>query len=222
MLNKFKSIAGYFETIKFAHTVFALPFALMGMLLSEKQLPSITKITWIIIAMIGARSGAMGVNRLCDYKFDKENPRTLTWPHIKGEISLFQLFILTIIAYIIFIFAAYNLNVLCFYLSFPVIFILSFYSLTKRFTHYTHLFLGFAISLAPVGAWIAVTGYFSLKPFLLSMVILFWIAGFDIISFKEVLTRLQKKGLFSIPVKYGIKKLKRVNFSPICYVRNKC
>ncbi len=203
MWNKLKS---YFETIKFAHTIFALPFALMGMFLAEKQLPSLDKVFWIIIAMFGARSGAMGVNRLCDYKFDKENPRTLTWPHIKGEISITQLTILTILSYLIFVFASYQLNNLCFYLSFPVILILSFYSLTKRFTHFTHLFLGFAISLAPVGAWIAITGSFSFKPFLLSLVILFWIAGFDIFYSLQDMEFDREKGLYSIPVKYGIKK----------------
>ena len=203
MWNKLKN---YFETIKFAHTVFALPFALMGMFLSQKQLPSLDKVFWIIIAMFGARSGAMGVNRLFDYKFDRENPRTLTWPHIKGEISISQLTILTILSYLIFIIAAYQLNDLCFYLSFPVIIILSFYSLTKRFTYFTHLFLGFAISLAPVGAWIAVTGDFSFKPFLLSMVILFWIAGFDIFYSLQDIDFDREKGLFSIPVKYGVKK----------------
>ena len=202
----FKIIKSYFESIKFSHTIFALPFALMGMILAQKRIPEIEKIFWILVAMVGARSGAMGFNRICDFKFDKENPRTINWPHIKGDITFSQMLILTIVAYVLFIFAAYNLNQLCFYLSFPVIFILSFYSFTKRFTYYTHIFLGFAISLAPVGAWIAVTGEFSFKPFLISAVILFWIAGFDIFYSLQDVEFDKKKGLYSIPVKYGIRK----------------
>jgi 4-hydroxybenzoate polyprenyltransferase len=201
-----KTIKSYLESIKFIHTVFALPFAFMGMILAKRGMPHLDKMFWILIAMIGARSGAMGFNRICDYRFDKENPRTINWPHIKGEITLLQMIVLTVIAYTIFIFAAYQLNSLCFYLSFPVIFILSFYSITKRFTYYTHLFLGFAISLAPVGAWIAITGEFSLKPFLISSVVLFWIAGFDIFYSLQDMEFDKEKGLYSIPVKYGIKR----------------
>jgi 4-hydroxybenzoate polyprenyltransferase len=196
----------YLESIKFLHTIFAMPFALMGMVLAANGIPSITTVFFIIIAMIGARSGAMGFNRIADYRFDKNNPRTLEWPHIRGEITLNQLLILTVISYLIFIFAAFSLNKLCFYLSFPVILILSFYSLTKRITHFTHVFLGFAIGLAPVGAWIAVTGSFSMKPFLLSLVVMFWIAGFDIFYSLQDMEFDRKNNLFSFPVKFGIKK----------------
>jgi len=202
----YNTLKSYLESIKFSHTVFALPFAMMGMILPEKKFPDISTILWIIVAMVGARSGAMGINRIFDYKFDKDNPRTMSWPHIRGDISIFQISLLTLISYLLFIFASYNLNTLCFYLSFPVIIILSFYSLTKRFTYYTHIFLGFAISLASVGAWIAVTGEFSWKPFILSSVILFWIAGFDIFYSLQDVEFDKKKGLFSIPVKYGVKK----------------
>ena len=199
---KFKA---YLESIKFLHTIFAMPFALMGMVLASNGLPNWKTILLIIVAMVGARSGAMGVNRILDYRFDKENPRTINWPHIRGEITLTQLIIFTIIAYLIFIVSAYFLNKLCFYLSFPVIFILSFYSFTKRFTYFTHLFLGFAIGMAPVGAWIAVTGDISLKPFLLSAVVLFWIAGFDIFYSLQDMEFDKRNNLFSFPVKFGIK-----------------
>ncbi len=199
-------ISAYFKSIKFSHTIFALPFALMGMILAAKGLPNLMTIVLIIIAMVSARSGAMGFNRIADYRFDKENPRTIEWPHIKGDITLSWLIFLTISAYIIFIFIAYTLNKLCFYLSFPVVFILSFYSLTKRITYFTHLFLGFAIGLAPVGAWIAVTGTISLKPFLLSLIVLFWIAGFDIFYSLQDVDFDKKHNLFSFPVKFGIKK----------------
>ncbi len=155
--------------------------------------------------MIGARSGAMGFNRIADYKYDKENPRTKNWPLVKGEISLGFLIIFTIISYAIFVFASYNLNHLCFILSFPVILILSFYSLTKRFTQFSHIFLGFAISLAPVGAWIAVKGIIEWKPFLISVAVMFWIAGFDIFYSLQDIDFDKRVGLYSIPVKYGVK-----------------
>ena len=195
-----------FETIKFSHTIFALPFAFIGAILAERGIPSWNKILWILIAMIGARSGAMATNRLFDYKFDKENPRTKNWPLVKGEISFFFLIVFAIISYSIFVFSSYMLNKLCFILSFPVIFILSFYSLTKRFTQFSHLFLGFAISLAPVGAWIAVKGEINWQPFLISTAVMFWIAGFDVFYALQDMEFDKKAGLYSIPAKYGVKK----------------
>ncbi len=204
-ISIFKKIKLILETIKFEHTVFALPFAFIGAILAKKSIPSFDKIFWILIAMIGARSGAMGFNRIADYKYDKENPRTKNWPLVKGEISLGFLIIFTIISYAIFVFASYNLNHLCFILSFPVILILSFYSLTKRFTQFSHIFLGFAISLAPVGAWIAVKGIIEWKPFLISVAVMFWIAGFDIFYSLQDIDFDKRVGLYSIPVKYGVK-----------------
>ena len=203
IISKIKIIL---ETIKFSHTIFALPFAFIGAILAQKSIPSLNKIFWILIAMIGARSGAMATNRIFDYRFDKENPRTKNWPLVKGDITLLFLIIFTIISYCLFIFAAYMLNKLCFYLSFPVIFILSFYSLTKRFTEFSHLFLGFAISLAPVGAWIAVKGEIDFQPFLISLAVMFWIAGFDIFYALQDMEFDKKIGLHSIPAKYGVKK----------------
>ncbi len=202
----FRKIKVVLETIKFSHTIFALPFALIGAILSIKGIPSFNKLVWILVAMVGARSGAMAVNRLLDYRFDKENPRTRNWPLVKGEISKEFLIAFTVISYGIFIFASYMLNKLCFILSFPVIFILSFYSLTKRFTQFSHIFLGFAISLAPVGAWIAVKGSINWQPFLISIAVMFWIAGFDIFYSLQDMNFDKKIGLYSIPAKYGIKK----------------
>ncbi len=205
-ISYFRKLKIILETIKFSHTIFALPFAFIGAILAERGVPSGYKILWILIAMVGARSGAMATNRLFDYKFDKENPRTKNWPLIKGEITFGFLIIFTIISYGLFVFAAYMLNHLCFILSFPVIFILTFYSLTKRFTEFSHLFLGFAISLAPVGAWIAVKGSLNWQPFLISIAVMFWIAGFDIFYALQDMEFDKKVGLHSIPAKYGIKK----------------
>ena len=202
----FRKLKIILETIKFSHTIFALPFAFIGAILAERGIPSWNKIFWILIAMIGARSGAMATNRLFDYKFDRENPRTKNWPLVKGEITFGFLILFTIVSYFLFVFASYKLNKLCFYLSFPVIAILSFYSLTKRFTELSHLFLGFAISLAPVGAWIAVKGKINWQPFLISTAVMFWIAGFDVFYALQDMDFDRKAGLYSIPAKYGVKK----------------
>ena len=202
----FRKLKIILETIKFSHTIFALPFAFIGAILAERGIPSWNKIFWILIAMIGARSGAMATNRLFDYKFDRENPRTKNWPLVKGEITFGFLILFTIVSYFLFVFASYKLNKLCFYLSFPVIAILSFYSLTKRFTELSHLFLGFAISLAPVGAWIAVKGEINWQPFLISTAVMFWIAGFDVFYALQDMDFDRKAGLYSIPAKYGVKK----------------
>ena len=202
----FRKLKIILETIKFSHTIFALPFAFIGAILAERGIPSWNKIFWILIAMVGARSGAMATNRLFDFKFDMENPRTKNWPLVKGEITFSFLILFTIVSYFLFVFASYKLNKLCFYLSFPVIAILSFYSLTKRFTELSHLFLGFAISLAPVGAWIAVKGEINWQPFLISMAVMFWIAGFDIFYALQDMEFDKKAGLYSIPAKYGVRK----------------
>ncbi len=202
----FRKLKIILETIKFAHTIFALPFAFIGAILAQRGIPSIYKIFWILVAMIGARSGAMATNRIFDYRFDKENPRTKNWPLVKGEITFGFLILFTIVSYSLFVFASYKLNKLCFYLSFPVICILSFYSLTKRFTEFSHLFLGFAISLAPVGAWIAVKGEIDWQPFLISLAVMFWIAGFDVFYALQDMEFDKKIGLHSIPAKYGVKK----------------
>ncbi len=201
----------YLELIRFSHTLFALPFALVSTILALRTLNgsyfsafSLEKLAWIVLAMVGARSGAMGFNRLVDRKFDAENPRTANRPSATGEIDTISMILLILVSYALLVFAAWNLNRLAFILSPAAIILVSFYSLTKRFTSYSHLFLGLAIGAAPVAGWIAVTGNVSLASLILGLSVLTWIAGFDILYALQDLDYDQEAGLYSIPVRFGV------------------
>lgn len=197
----------YGKTIKFSHTIFALPFALSAIALAHRHHPiSITHLFWILIAMIGARSSAMGFNRIADARFDTKNPRTSKREIPLGRLSLFSAKMFVTLFSIIFIFAAAMLGKTCLYLSFPVLALLFSYSYTKRFTWLSHFYLGFAISLAPLGAWIALTNTFSWPVILLSLTLLTYIAGFDILYACQDTGFDTKEGLFSIPARFGIQK----------------
>lgn len=202
----------YGKLIKFSHTIFALPFALSAVVLAAQYKPlTFGTLLWIIIAVIAARSAAMGFNRWADRLFDKLNPRTSNRPSVTGEITPGAILRLIIISSFVFIFSSYMLGKLCFYLSFPVLFVLLFYSYTKRFTRWCHLFLGFAIGLAPVGAWIAVTKGFSLKILPLSFALMTYIAGFDIL-YACMDTEFDRKiGIFSLPATLGIEKALKIS-----------
>lgn len=200
-------IVSYLKMIKFSHTIFALPFAFSSVVLaSRNQSISLSDIFWILIAMAAARSAAMGFNRVADLKFDSKNPRTCQREIPAGRISFFAAVIFITISSFLFIFAAGMLGKLCFYLSFPVLGLLFLYSFTKRFTYFSHIYLGFAISIAPVGAWIAITGNFSWSILLLSLALLTHIAGFDILYACQDTDFDIKAGLFSVPARFGIKK----------------
>src|SRR2546430_76962 len=160
--------------IKFEHTVFALPFALIGALLASRGLPSWWQLIWIVTAMVGARSAAMAFNRLADIHYDRLNPRTRERALPKGTLSVRFASVFTVAMSGLFVVAAWELNPLCFYLSFPVLAIFFFYSYTKRFTSLSHLVLGLAIGSAPLAAWIAIRGNFAWVPVLLSGAVLFW------------------------------------------------
>src|SRR5678815_3040338 len=189
--------------IKFEHTIFALPFALIGAMLAGPGVPRARQLLWIIAAMIGARSAAMAFNRIVDVRYDRLNPRTDQRALPAGTLSMAFAAVFTVVMAALFVFAAAQLNRLCFYLSFPTLAILLFYSYTKRFTAMSHLFLGFAIGLAPLAAWLAVRGEFAWPPVLLSAAVMFWIAGFDIIYALQDLEFDRKNRLFSIPAKVG-------------------
>ncbi len=193
--------------IKFSHTVFALPFALSAVVLAGR-LHSISwaKIFWILLAMIGARSAAMGFNRIADAAFDARNPRTSTRDIPAGRLSLNASKLFVIVFSCLFIFSAAMLGRICFYFSVPVLAVLFFYSYTKRFTCLAHLYLGFAISLAPAGAWVAVTNTFSWPILLLCMALLTYIAGFDVLYSCQDLEFDKIEGLFSIPARFGTKR----------------
>lgn len=190
--------------IKFEHTVFALPFAFIGALLAGKGLPSGWQLTWIVVAMVGGRSSAMAFNRIADIRYDRLNPRTSGRALAQGTLSVGFAVAFTIAMSILFVFAAWQLNRLCFYLSFPTLAILFGYSYTKRLTLFSHIVLGFAIGCAPLAAWLAIRGNVAWAPILLSGAVMFWVAGFDLIYALQDVEFDRKAKLFSIPSKFGV------------------
>jgi 4-hydroxybenzoate polyprenyltransferase len=201
MLNKIKIIL---EMIKFEHTIFALPFAFTGALLAARGLPAWSTVFWIAVAMVGARSAAMGFNRWADRGFDAKNPRTSTRALPKGLVTPAQVVVFTAVSSALLVFAAYRLNTLSFVLSPVALAIVFFYSYTKRFTFLSHAFLGLAISLAPIGSWIAVTGKIEQPALVLGAAVLFWLLGFDVLYALQDMDFDRKAGLHSIPQRYGI------------------
>ena len=201
MLEKIKIIL---EMIKFEHTIFALPFAFTGALLAARGVPPWSTILWITVAMVGARSAAMGFNRWADRDFDAENPRTNTRALPKGLVSPAQVILFTGVSSVLLVYAAYRLNTLSFVLSPLALAIVFFYSYTKRFTFLSHAFLGLAICLAPIGAWIAVTGRLEAPALVLGAAVLFWLLGFDVLYALQDMDFDRKSGLHSIPQRFGI------------------
>jgi len=192
------------DMIKFEHTIFALPFAFIGALLARKGLPTLWQIGWIVAAMVGARSAAMAFNRIADAQYDKLNPRTSGRALPRGTLSVQFAVIFTIAMSGLFIFSAWELNSLCFYLSFPTLVILLSYSYTKRFTSLSHIVLGFSVGCAPLAAWLAIRGQFAWPPVLLSASVMFWVAGFDLIYALQDVEFDRTAKLFSLPSKWGI------------------
>jgi 4-hydroxybenzoate polyprenyltransferase len=212
-----EKILDYGKLIRFSHTIFALPFALASVALAASDRPlTVRTLIWILVAMAGARSAAMGFNRLADREIDALNPRTQGWELPQGKIRVWEAVLLTTIASLVFVFSAYQLNTLCFLLSPIALAILFFYSFTKRFTWTSHLFLGLALALAPMGAWLAVAGAPDhpediLTPFFLGLAVLFWLAGFDVIYALQDYEFDRKVGLHSIPVRFGIRTALRLS-----------
>jgi 4-hydroxybenzoate polyprenyltransferase len=169
------------EMIKFKLTVFALPFAFIGAFLASRGMPDISTFLWIILAMLGARTCAMGFNRIVDCKFDKANPRTATRALPTGDVKLWEAWLMVSLAGMLFFFACYNLNNLTLLLSPFALSLALFYSVTKRFTSFCHLILGVALAFSPLGGWVAVQGSLVGYPFVLSIGVIFWVAGFDTI-----------------------------------------
>lgn len=202
MLQKLRT---YLEMIRFPHTVFALPFAFMGAVLAAGGIPSRDKILWILVAMVGARSGAMGVNRLADRELDRLNPRTQDRALPRGRISPGEALLFVIGSFGIFLLAARMLNPLCFALAPVAILVVSGYSYTKRFTTLSHLILGLSLALAPIGAWIAVTGRIVLPALVLGGAVVFWVAGFDVLYALMDIEFDRRTGLFSIPARLGVR-----------------
>ena len=200
-------LISFFKTIRLSHTVFALPFALSSVILAQRNHPvSIGSIIWILVAMVGARSASMGINRIADAEIDAINPRTANREIPSGKLTIKAAIGFVAVFSMLFIFASYMLGKLCFYLSFPVLLTLFLYSWTKRFTWLAHLYLGFAISLAPIGAWIAISQSFSSKILLLSGALMTYIAGFDILYACQDAEFDSRYGLYSIPSRFGIRR----------------
>ncbi|MCK5507559.1 MAG: putative 4-hydroxybenzoate polyprenyltransferase [Desulfobacterales bacterium] len=200
-------ILAYGKMIKFSHAVFALPFAFSAVILAQRQYPIIlSDIFWVFLAMIGARSSAMGFNRIADARLDAKNPRTSDREIPSGRLSLFSAILFVIFFSGLFIFSSAMLGKLCFYFSFPLLVLLFSYSYTKRFTWLSHIYLGFVISLAPAGAWLAIAKTFSWPVFILSIALMTYIAGFDILYACQDIKFDKNEGLFSIPAYFGIKK----------------
>tara|TARA_Y100001978_G_scaffold30896_2_gene26615 strand:+ start:6512 stop:7381 length:870 start_codon:yes stop_codon:yes gene_type:complete len=191
--------------IKFSHSIFALPFALSGAALATAQSGvGGVQLAWIVVAMVGARSAAMGFNRLVDRHIDADNPRTAKRELPIGQVSPASVRFLIVISSGALVLAAWQLNSLCLYLSPLVLAVLFFYSLTKRFTWASHFVLGLSLGGAPLGAWIAVTGAVAWTPAMLSMAVLTWVAGFDIIYSCQDRDYDLRAGLHSIPARFGM------------------
>ena len=191
--------------IKFEHTVFALPFAIMSAFIASDGLPPLDKCGWILLAMVGARSCAMAFNRLADAKIDGENPRTAMRAIPAGLITTGSVWIFTIVSAALLVFSAYKLNPLAFALSPLALGVTMGYSYTKRFTSLSHFWLGLSLSIAPIGAWIAVKGRFDWIPMLLGLSVLLWTAGFDIIYACQDFEFDRRTRLHSIPARFGIR-----------------
>jgi len=196
------------EMIKFEHSVFALPFALTGALLAARATqhgwPTLRQILWIVLAMVAARSAAMTINRIADLRYDKENPRTKMRALATGALSVSFAWIFTLIAVAVFLLAAWQLNPLALKLAPLAIAILFFYSFTKRFTSWSHLFLGFALGISPAAAWIAITGSLDWRMLILCAAVTLWVGGFDVLYACQDIEFDQQSGLFSVPKRFGI------------------
>lgn len=203
-MTLFGRITVFLEMIKFSHTLFALPFAFTGALLAARGLPSAAQALWILLAMVGARTAAMGMNRLIDAEIDAHNPRTATRAIPAGQISKGSVAIFIFLSILLLLFAAYRLNPLCLKLSPVALFFLALYSYCKRFTAFAHVILGLCLAAAPIGAWIAIRGEVSLPPIILGAAVLFWVAGFDILYALQDLEFDRSAGLHSIPVSLGV------------------
>jgi 4-hydroxybenzoate polyprenyltransferase len=191
--------------IKFEHTLFALPFAFLGAVLAANGLPGWLQILWITLAMVGARSAAMSFNRIVDARIDAANPRTKMRAIPAGTLSATFVWVFLAISVALFFVAAWQLNRLTLVLSPVALISVLLYSYTKRFTSFSHLFLGWALAIAPTGAWIAVRGTLdSPVPILLSLVVMMWTAGFDVLYACQDAEFDRKSGLHSIPQKFGI------------------
>ena len=201
----FTRIRVYGSFVRFSHSVFALPFALTGALLAAREY-GITahEVFWMIVAMVAARSAAMGFNRLVDANLDAKNPRTAMREIPRGTITRTQATVFVLLTSAVFIVAAWQLSTVCFVLSPVALAIVFWYSLAKRYTHWTQAFLGLALAVAPVGGWFAAGGREGWEPWVLGLAVALWVGGFDVLYACQDLEFDREHGLRSIPVRFGV------------------
>ena len=200
-------VGDYFKLVAFRHSIFALPFALQGAWLASRGVPPWRSLAWIVLCAVAARTAAMGFNRLVDRRIDAKNPRTQGREIPAGRVSAASAALLVALAGAVFVASAAQLNSLCGWLALPVLAVLLGYSLTKRFTFLAHAFLGLALGLAPLGAWLAIRGDFGgdlAVPLLLAAAVLTWVGGFDLIYATQDREFDRREGLHSIPARFGI------------------
>lgn len=196
----------FFEMIKLEHTIFALPFAYLGAFLAANGIPQAMKLLWVTLAMVGARTAAMSLNRLIDRHIDARNPRTAQRALPAGQLKVNEVYLYTLLSFLLLGFSAYKLNLLALWLMPIAVFFLVLYSYTKRFTWACHLVLGISLGLAPPGAWIGVTGHWALAPVLLGLGVMTWVAGFDVVYACQDVEFDRKEGLHSIPAVFGVQR----------------
>ena len=203
------------EMIKFEHSVFALPFALTGALLGARATqhgwPTWRQLLWVVMAMVAARSAAMTMNRIVDLRYDRENPRTKMRALATGALSVQFAWLFTLAACALFLVAAWQLNRLALQLAPVALAILFSYSFTKRFTNWSHLFLGFALGVSPAAAWIAVTGSLDWRMLILCGAVTLWVGGFDVLYACQDVEYDRRAGLFSVPKRFGIAAALRIS-----------
>ena len=197
---------GFVELIKFEHSIFALPFAMMSLFMVYRGVPDPVKTCWIIACMVSARSASMAFNRIVDYAYDLKNPRTSQRPLQSGKVKIREAWVFTLVMSVLFVASAGMLNTLAFGLSIAVLPLLFGYSFTKRFFSFSHVVLGMTLGISPMGVWVAVAGRISLVSFLLFMAVTFWVAGFDLFYALQDREFDAEEGLMSVPVRYGVAK----------------
>jgi 4-hydroxybenzoate polyprenyltransferase len=202
MLDRLRTYASF---VRVSHSVFALPFALVGALLATRVVPwQWSRVWWIVACMVTARSAAMGFNRLADAAYDARNPRTAMRELPQGRMSRREAALFVVVSSLAFVFCAWKLGPLCFALSPVALAIVFWYSLAKRFTSYAQAFLGLAMAVAPVGGWLAAGGREGWEPWLLGLAIGTWVGGFDVLYACQDLDVDRREGLHSIPVRFGV------------------
>ena len=197
------AVARMLRFIRFSHTIFALPFALGSMLVAARGVPPVKKIALIVLCMVLARTAAMIFNRLADWRLDQRNPRTADRHTLVSKVAAIALLIASSAAFIA---TTWWINRICLWLSPVALALVFFYSLTKRFTVCSHFFLGLALAVSPVGAWLAVTGAFALPPLVLALGVLLWVAGFDLIYATQDYEFDKRERLHSLVVKLGVER----------------